>query len=272
MIGLLQSGTGIGSGICLPITSSGLLVRCLATRDPRAAREVVAPARTTVPAPALALPPAEPPARCRRWLGARVERGAAECGRSPASPVIWWTAAADAGEDDGVVAGRDAGVAAEPPGSLGFDSGGSLGEAPAPPPVGLVGVPAPGVSVGPVPGALGVDTLTSGVDKLTLGVDTLTPGTDTLTLGTDTLTSGTDMLTPGSDTPTLGNATPTLGNGIAGNANEPLAWASASPVSSDAPIPMSIAPSATPARQDRPGTIVSHRVPFEGGCSRASLG
>jgi len=91
----------------------------------------------------------------------------------------------------------------------------------APPPLGGLScpLPVPPDSVEPVPGSLGVDTVTPGVvavtpgvDRPTLGVVAVTPGTDTPTLGTAMPTLGTDTPTVGTDTPTLGTEIPTTGS------------------------------------------------------------
>jgi hypothetical protein len=49
MIGLLQSGTGIGRGMCLPIASSGSFAVCVAARVSRVTRGELGCARATSP-------------------------------------------------------------------------------------------------------------------------------------------------------------------------------------------------------------------------------
>jgi hypothetical protein len=245
MIGLLQSGTGIGRGICLPMASSGLLAVCVLARDARAAWEPwwgKAGAAAAVEARGAI----KRPARCR-WRGVCAERRVLGCGCSPA-PFAGVCSTALAAREDGRAA-EELGVeeAGEPPELLAFEEGAS-GDAGAPAPLGAgggaavlggsVGPAVLGGSVGLVVGALGTDTPTLGTDTLTLGTDTLTPGTDTLTPGTDTLTPGTDTLT-------LGKATPTDGVPAAG------ALGSATLISD--------APTAIATRLDRRAAILSHR-------------
>lgn len=288
MIGLLQSGTGIGNGICLPIASSGLLARCFAVERLAVFRLGVGGLVAGVVTPPVELPGVPAP------LGPRTPRDPVGPGRAPLCADLRLVALpADVDADAGTaVEPTDAAVAvvAWPPSSE------------APPPE-LVAVPALGLSVGVLLDGLGVDTVTGGCDPLTggvvtltsgvftvtpgvdtvtdgtvaltAGVETVTDGVDTVTLGTesstlgsdtptpdrDTPTSGSDTPTPESDTPTPGSDKPTLGNETAGGValgaavletcSNP-AWASAEPPpSSAAATPISDAPSAIGKRLDR---------------------
>jgi hypothetical protein len=126
---------------------------------------------------------------------------------------------------------------------------GTVGELPAPPPTGLVGV-APvlvGVSVGVVPGWLGVVPVSAGVDTLTSGVDTVTAGVDTVTPGSVTPTPGSFTPMPGSEIP----------SGDFAKDDVSLACAPADPpASTPAPAPMSPTTTAIPARVHHPAGIL----------------
>jgi hypothetical protein len=228
MIGLLQSGTGIGRGMCLPITSSGLLApRAAAGREPDtgALREDSTRAATGVAASERL-----PTYSRREPVGASWRTR--ERGCSPVLPAdASWMAAVACG---GSVAEEPDAGATELPESLPVEVGGTPGGVAMPPPPGVEAPPGgvetpppggdtpggvetpPGGPAGGLPatggagsvGVLGTDTVALGTDTVTLGTDTLTPGTDTLPPVVDTLAPGTDTPTSGVDTLTPGTGTP----------------------------------------------------------------
>ncbi|HTA34353.1 MAG TPA: hypothetical protein VK721_13110 [Solirubrobacteraceae bacterium] len=236
MIGLLQSGTGIGSGMCLPIASSGLLARWWLAPEPARPRVLVAGTLGPLAAPpAVELPAGPAP------FGPRAARDPDGPRRAPLcadrrTPVVAVGAAAEAA----------AGAAVEPAAAaVAVVSWPRLGEDDDPPddvpdaPPGLVGSPACGLSVGVSLDALGVetvtgvldtlsgavDTLTSGVETVATGVDTVTAGTDAPTGEVDTATDGVDTVTPGTEMPTLGSDTLRSGSAAPTRCSEPASGA-----------------------------------------------
>ena len=194
---MLQSGTGIGSGIFFPSVSSGLLRACECEPDPRAASCDLGRMRTGVtPAPAAepAIGPVtvwgrRPPARAEPRVAERRRSPLPEGARWPAPPAVR-LAAAGPGEDE-----EEVGAAAvpEPWETSTGEEGALLGAVGEPPEIEddgeltLIG----GVEASPT-GTLGTDTPTRGVPGSdALGTDTLTKGVlASDTLGTDTLTKG----------------------------------------------------------------------------------
>lgn len=261
MIGLLQSGTGNGSGICLPIVSSRLLGRCAAARDARDAPDGLLPPPASAPPPLAAIAPPAPPPWCPlrfpcTWRGAVARR------RLPPAPAA--VRRALAGAREALCASETDAADASSPVRVGGVEDGTVGELPAPPPAGLVGV-APvlvGVSVGVVLGWLGVVPVSAGVDTLTSGVDTVAAGVDTVTPGSVTATPGSVTATPGTVTPTPGSFTPIPGGEIpSGDFAEAddvsLACAPADPpASTPAPAPVSPTTAAIPARVHHPAGIL----------------
>jgi hypothetical protein len=202
MIGLLQSGTGIGRGICLPIASSGSRARCvavdrLAAPRPDASGPVVVPIAIAAPLPAgppSAPAPLDPRAVC--------EPGDRD--RPPPCvglPLVALPAGVDA--DAAAVDPTAAAVAVLPWPSPAEDDG-PLCDVPDPPAPGLVGVPTRGTSEEVPLGGLGVETGTCGVDTVTGGVEILTSDVDTFTSGVATVTAGVDTVARGVETLTLG--------------------------------------------------------------------
>jgi hypothetical protein len=305
MIGLLQLGTGNGRGMCLPIVSSGLLVRGLLAPKTRAARGGPPPAapETPVTAPAVRKlvatglrrrPAALAAERSRCWR----DRAAVPAGAERAGVVC----AAALEVEEGPTTPADAALAT---GSelVALAAGVSLGDV-VTPPLGLLGVLLPaGDSDGSVTGVVEIEpvpeleTLTLGVDVLTLGVVTLTTGVVTVTLGTVTVTLGTD--TPTGVSPRIGRlGSVTVGSvmlgsdrSISGAAREveepawlapedeptredssPLAWASAQPSARNAAqTQTSVTATATALPRKRAAAILKRLAQWVNGHSCACL-
>src|SRR5580692_6931760 len=219
MIGLLQSGTGNGRGICLPIVSSGLLACPPATCDARAVMCERKPAAPGVDAAVamLATPLVRSCARADACVECRPFRGDNE---PPLSVAAWERAAGAGAAEDAPLVGPDTAAAVAISEPLPPDDGGPPPPAPppdVPPPPVLPPPPdAPPPPVLPRPSPCPPSGLAGALPSVgafagKLGVVTPTSGVDTVTPGVETFTSGVVTLTPGSDTPTLGTVTPTLG-------------------------------------------------------------
>jgi len=276
MIGLLQFGTGIGSGMPSPILArrplecAGACLWALALTDALSSREITplpsADVLVRVRAPTL-----DP---CLSALWERRDGTEPECpSRTPAA--VGWAPAA-VGLEGPPVAAPGVKTTVErspaPEDRPGTETGGSpLPErgSGGPPATGDLGVPdsgALGGALGPDTPTLGGDTLTLGPDTVTLVEDTLTAGTaapalgvvaltagvDALTLGVDALTLGAETLTPGTFTPTLGTFTPMLGTVTFVRGIDALALAADAFVAR-----VSAAPSAGPPRRTSMATLAS---------------
>lgn len=224
MIGLLQSGTGSGNGICLPIASSGLPAPAAARERRAAFGPGVGGLLAGAAGPPVELPGA-PAAPEPRALCDAVRPRRAPLRRDPRLLVLPAALERDAAAAPEPTAAAVAVVPWPVPGEDVPPAG-----VPEAPPPGLVGVLVRGSSVGVTLGGLGVETVTGGVDTVTGGVDTLTSGVDTVTVGVDTVTDGTDALTAGVETVTAGVDTVTPGS----ETPTPGSSAAATPIS-DAP-------------------------------------
>jgi hypothetical protein len=202
MIGLLQSGTGIGRGICLPIVSRGLFEACAVApgREPDLRTTPWEPRweKPSVVAPYGATFAIEWLLGCRRCRFPRAEWRACErcppaeggCGWRCVPPDVCSTAVTLRG-DEGAAAEPGTGVVPELPEVLTVGADGPLESAEGPPAEDAEGGLPAADSEGLPEDAGGL--LVGGVETLPVEV----PGSDTLTSGAPEDVSGKDTLIEG---------------------------------------------------------------------------
>ncbi len=242
MIGLLQSGTGMGSGMWRPIVSSTLPETSVPAlgwaRVTAAVRGLGAPAEvlfTLVELTRVSLG-----VRLARWR--RCERVAVWCctlalGETVAlAPGGCWAVLVLVDEAAAEAVGADAALGSS--GMLAVGAAGVLGVAGV---LGDVGVLPLGGAVGVSLTGGGLELVVVGGETLTLGSETSTPGSDTLTPGSEVLTAGRDTVMPGSDT-VMGEAPcgESSGRPAARALWFPAASGATAKPASDAPTPMAI--------------------------------